>query len=107
MRMRRTLGALAAGATLLVVALAFTVVPSIAAGGLLHTVRVALYNAAPPGCVEREFAGDGLTLRGWSCAAQGHRRGTLVYLHGVADNRSSAVGVIEHMTRRGFDVVAY
>jgi pimeloyl-ACP methyl ester carboxylesterase len=30
-----------------------------------------------------------------------------VYLHGVADNRSSAVGVIEHLTQRGFDVVAY
>jgi alpha-beta hydrolase superfamily lysophospholipase len=30
-----------------------------------------------------------------------------VYLHGVADNRSSAVGVIEWFTPRGFDVIAY
>jgi hypothetical protein len=30
-----------------------------------------------------------------------------VYLHGVADNRSSAVGVVEWFTQRGFDVIAY
>jgi hypothetical protein len=80
---------------LLVVALAFTVVPSIAAGGLLHPLRVALYREAPHGCVAREFDGDGLRLRGWNCVAAGPRRGSIVYLHGVADNRSSAVGVIE------------
>jgi pimeloyl-ACP methyl ester carboxylesterase len=107
MSVRRVLGGVLAGLALLVVALAFTVVPSIAAGGLLHPVRVALYHSAPQGCVEREFAGDGLTLRGWSCAAHGQRRGSVVYLHGVADNRSSAVGVIEWLTQRGFDVVAY
>ena len=55
----------------------------------------------------REFDGDGLRLRGWNCVAAGLRRGSIVYLHGVADNRSSAVGVIERMTRRGFDVIAY
>jgi uncharacterized protein len=92
---------------LLVVTLAFTVAPSIAAGGLLHPARVALYYTTPPGCADREFAGDGLTLRGWSCAAHGQRRGTVVYLHGVADNRSSAIGVIDHLVRQGFDVVAY
>jgi hypothetical protein len=35
------------GAVLLLIALAFTVVPSIAAGGLLHPIRVALYSRAP------------------------------------------------------------
>jgi hypothetical protein len=94
-------------AALLVLTLAFTVVPSIAAGGLLHPSRVALYSPTPPGCAGREFAGDGVTLRGWSCAAAGQRRGSVVYLHGVADNRSSAVGVIDRLTRRGFDVIAY
>jgi pimeloyl-ACP methyl ester carboxylesterase len=96
-----------AGLALLGVALAFTVVPSIAAGGLLHPIRVALYHATPSGCLDQEFAGDGLTLRGWRCAAVGPRRGSVVYLHGVADNRSSAVGVIDHLTHQGFDVVAY
>ncbi len=107
MRVRRVLGGCAAGASLLLIALAFTVVPSIAAGGLLYPIRVALYNRAPQGCVDRAFTGDGLTLRGWHCAAIGQRRGSVVYLHGVADNRSSAVGVIEWFTRRGFDVIAY
>ena len=107
MRARRVLGGVMAGMALLIVALAFTVAPSIAAGGLLHPARVALYSTTPQGCVAREFAGDGLTLRGWSCTARGLRRGSVVYLHGVADNRSSAVGVIDWLTRRGFDVVAY
>ena len=31
----------------------------------------------------------------------------MVYLHGVADNRSSATGIIERFGRQGFDVVAY
>jgi pimeloyl-ACP methyl ester carboxylesterase len=35
------------------------------------------------------------------------RRGTIVYLHGVADNRTSGTGVIERFGPRGFDVVAY
>jgi uncharacterized protein len=100
------MGGCAAGMAL-VIALAFTVVPSIAAGGLLHPARVALYTHTPEGCIEQEFGGDGLTLRGWNCAARGPRRGSVVYLHGVADNRSSAVGVIDWLTQRGFDVVAY
>jgi|SRR5688572_6818685 len=107
MSVRRVLGGCAAGTALLVVALACTVVPSIAAGGLLHPVRVALYRTTPQGCVEQDFAGDDVTLRGWRCAPHGPRRGSVVYLHGVADNRSSAVGVIDWFTQRGFDVVAY
>lgn len=107
MRVRRVVGGVLAVIPLLVIALAFTVVPSIAASGLLHPARVALYRGTPHGCVEREFAGDGLMLRGWSCTARGQRRGTVVYLHGVADNRFSAVGVIDWLTQRGFDVVAY
>jgi pimeloyl-ACP methyl ester carboxylesterase len=107
MRRRRILVAVAAGTALLVVALVFTAAPSIAAGGLLHPTRVALYRTTPQGCVDRDFAGDDVTLRGWSCTARGQRRGSVVYLHGVADNRSSAVGVIDWFTQRGFDVVAY
>jgi hypothetical protein len=46
MRVRRILTGLTTALTLLVVAVAFTVVPSIAAGGLLHPARVALYRTA-------------------------------------------------------------
>ena len=61
----------------------------------------------PPRCTEREFAGSGVTVRGWSCGADGARRGTIVYLHGIADNRGSGVGAIHRFTAQGFDVVAY
>jgi len=46
-------------------------------------------------------------LIGWECNASGARRGTLVYVHGTADNRASGTGVIERFGKRGFDVVAY
>jgi len=46
-------------------------------------------------------------LRGWQCPSVGPRRGTLVYLHGIADNRESGTGVIERFQERGFDLVAY
>lgn len=35
------------------------------------------------------------------------RRGTLVYLHGIVDNRASAAGVIDRFGKRGSDVVPY
>jgi pimeloyl-ACP methyl ester carboxylesterase len=81
--------------------------PSIAAGGLLYPARHRALPEMPSGCVERDFAGSGVTLRGWSCGATGTRRGTLVYLHGIADNRGSGVGTIRKYTTQGFDVVAY
>jgi pimeloyl-ACP methyl ester carboxylesterase len=91
-------GALVAGASQL---------PSVGAGGLLHPARHRVEAAAPPTCRDATFAGDAVSLRGWQCRTAGKRRGTLVYLHGVADNRSSARGIIERFGRQGFDVVAY
>ena len=61
----------------------------------------------PAGCDDADFAGEGLTLKGWKCAATSGRRGTLVFLHGIADNRTSARGPIERYRSKGFDVVAY
>ncbi|HEV3486479.1 MAG TPA: alpha/beta fold hydrolase, partial [Vicinamibacterales bacterium] len=48
-----------------------------------------------------------MRLEAWRCAAQGSLRGSVVYLHGVADNRASARGVIPRYVSRGFDVIAY
>jgi pimeloyl-ACP methyl ester carboxylesterase len=81
--------------------------PSIAAGGLLYPARHPLRAAIPPGCENRDFQGDDVTLRGWQCGSIGKRRGTIIFLHGVADNRGSSVGVVQRFTPRGFDVVAY
>jgi pimeloyl-ACP methyl ester carboxylesterase len=81
--------------------------PEIAAGAVLYPARTTTLPVIPPNCVERRYPGDGLQLQGWACAAQGARRGTIVYLHGIADNRGSAVGTILRYTPMGYDVVAY
>jgi Dipeptidyl aminopeptidases/acylaminoacyl-peptidases len=77
------------------------------AGGLLHPARHHVTAGTPTSCEEATLSGDGLDLKGWRCRGSVPRRGTVVYLHGVADNRSSSVGVIDRFGRRGFDVIAY
>jgi uncharacterized protein len=81
--------------------------PAVGAGGLLHPARHRVMATPPPNCQDETFRGEGLDLKGWRCHASAGRRGTLVYLHGIADNRTSAAGVIDRFGRRGFDVVAY
>src|SRR5476649_1849235 len=98
------------GATMLVVvalSIVWSQLPAVGAGGLLHPARHRVTEAPPPACEEATFAGAGVSLKGWRCRASGARRGTIVYLHGVADNRTSGAGVIERFGRRGFDVIAY
>jgi len=100
--------ALAGGvAVLVVLAVATSQLPALGAGGLLHPARRPVVERSPKACRDVAFPGEGVSLKGWQCSASGTRRGTLVYLHGVADNRSSGAGVIERFARRGLDVVAY
>ena len=80
---------------------------AIGAGALLHPLRRTETPPPPAACTPRTFPGVGVTLRGWYCAAEGDRRGALVYLHGVADNRASGAGVVQRYVSRGFDVIAY
>jgi len=77
------------------------------AGALLHPARHRALREPPNRCVNESIAGDSVTLAAWRCHASGPLRGTVVYLHGVADNRASAAGWIDLLTARGFDVVAY
>lgn len=77
------------------------------AGGLLHPARHRVSVPPPSACEDATFSGDGLSLKGWRCDGAVPRRGTIVYLHGVADNRTSALGVIDRFAPRGFDVLAY
>jgi uncharacterized protein len=81
--------------------------PAAGAAALLHPARHSTTTPPPEGCKTRDFAGDGIRLRGWRCAAAAPSRGTIVYLHGIADNRASSVGVIQRFRGRGFDVIAY
>ena len=94
-----------AAATVLVFAQAQ--LPALGAGGLLHPGRVVTHTRVPDGCRVMDFPGDGVTLRGWQCASVSPGRGTILYLHGIGDNRGSAAGTIERFTRHGFDVIAY
>ena len=98
-----------AGVTILVAGLAvlYAQLPAIGAGGLLYPVRQVTSQPVPSSCVATDLAGEGITLRGWRCQAAGGPRGTVIYLHGIADNRGSSTGVIERFTRRGYDVIAY
>jgi alpha-beta hydrolase superfamily lysophospholipase len=96
--------------------------PAIGAGGLLHPFRRSSVGRPPDSCDAALFDGVGVQLKGWRCRAaedspspgarrdgvgETGRRGTLVYLHGIADNRASAAGIIDRFSRRGFDVIAY
>src|SRR3954470_5550666 len=106
-RLVRWVGGAVAGAITILGVLLWQQLPAIGAGGLLHPGRRAVTQAAPAGCRERDFAGAGVTLRGWDCEPAVPRRGTIVYLHGSADNRQSAAGVVSRFLPRGFRVIAY
>jgi pimeloyl-ACP methyl ester carboxylesterase len=83
------------------------VLPGVAAGGLLYPFRRPVTQAPPQGCEDVTYLGEEVTLKGWACLATGAHRGTLVFLHGVADNRAGAAGVVPRFVGQGFDVVAY
>jgi len=84
-----------------------TQLPAIGAGALLHPARHTTSLPPPAGCSNATFAGANVTLRGWRCATQAPRRATIVYLHGVADNRGSAAGPIARFLPLGYDVITY
>ncbi len=77
------------------------------AGALLHPYRRHVAMARPPGAQDLEIESGGVKLRGWRFPHAGPARGTVIYLHGSADNRTSGLFVAEHFTRRGYDVVVY
>jgi alpha-beta hydrolase superfamily lysophospholipase len=81
--------------------------PEWGAHALLHPSRRASHGI-PDGSESFEVnVEDNLVLKGWWARAQGPRRGLIVWLHGVGDNKDSAEGLIERYIKRGFDVAAY
>lgn len=103
--MRRWYAAL--GLTLVVMASSVVWLPVLGAGGILYPMRRHVAAPTPRSCDDVAFSSGDLTLKGWHCAAVGPRRGAIVYLHGIADNRASSSGIIDRFVPRGFDVVAY
>jgi pimeloyl-ACP methyl ester carboxylesterase len=77
------------------------------ANGLLHPARRPLDATVRETHPQVTFAGADVVLAGWRFPARGSRRGTVVYLHGIADNRGSGLAAALRFSARGFDVVAY
>jgi pimeloyl-ACP methyl ester carboxylesterase len=85
----------------------FSQLPAIGAGALLHPARQPVVASPPMHCIDSTFAGAGVALKGWACHTPAKHRGTIVVLHGVADNHAGAAGIIERYLPRGFDLIAY
>ena len=83
-------------------------VPAIGAAVLLHPWRRVIPRRAPPPCVNATFEGSGgIAIRGWRCVPSTEPLGTVVFLHGLADNRMSGAGVVARFVSRGFEAVTY
>lgn len=80
--------------------------PSWGANALLHPQRRPMTRVPEQKFEAVELDGAGVKLKGWWFHAGG-KRGTIVVLHGVGDNRGAAVGIAQRFTARGFDVIAY
>jgi pimeloyl-ACP methyl ester carboxylesterase len=82
--------------------------PSWGASALLHPIR---RSPGPPPALPHEpiaAGSDGILLEGWRFPARAPARGvTLVYLHGIGDDRVSGTWLAERFTARGLDVVAF
>jgi uncharacterized protein len=89
------------------ITLAACIPASWGAGAILHPSRRPLTTPRPPGASEVEIPGDGARLRGWLFRTRVLRRGTVVYLHGSADNRASGISLAARFLPRGFDVLMY
>jgi alpha-beta hydrolase superfamily lysophospholipase len=81
--------------------------PAVGAGALLHPHKSRSRGITPRTCEATTFMGAGITLKGWRCHTTAPRRGSIVWLHGIADNHESGGGLVERFGQRGFDVVAY
>jgi pimeloyl-ACP methyl ester carboxylesterase len=101
---RRVLGLIGVATA---VALAACIPASWGAGAILHPSRRPLTTPRPAAAAEVEIPGDGVRLRGWLFRSAVPRRGTVVYLHGSADNRASGVSLAARFLPSGFDVLMY
>ena len=81
--------------------------PAAGAAALLHPMRRLSIARMPDACEAARFDGAGVTLAGWRCRTPQPRRGTVIYLHGVADNRGGASGMVGRLSALGLDLIAY
>jgi len=81
--------------------------PEWGANAILHPTRRPLVADIDLPHRDVSFLSDGLRLRGWLFATHRPRTGLIVYLHGVADNRGSGLGLARRFASEGYDVLAY
>lgn len=74
---------------------------------LLHPARTIAARTPERGYSVVDLKGEGVRLKGWLFPGEGVKRGTIVYLHGIGDNRASSIAVASHFSPQGFDVLAY
>ena len=66
------------------------------------------YRPLPAGGEDVWFASrDGTRLHGWFLPAQGKAKGTVVHVHGNAQNLTSHVGFVDWLPAQGFSVFAF
>jgi alpha-beta hydrolase superfamily lysophospholipase len=81
--------------------------PSWGAGAMLHPQKRSPKQRPDQRFEELRLAGDGVRLAAWAFPTSRPRRGTIIWLHGVGDSRGSSLWPAQHLTGRGFDVLAY
>jgi len=77
------------------------------ASALLRPARRAVSVAPALPHQEISFATNAGIIHGWLFRTTESRRGLIVYLHGVGDNRQSGNGLALRFVPKGFDVLAY
>lgn len=87
--------------------LAWWKIPEVAAKLLLCPPRSLAQGNPPPGVEAVTYSGDDVSLRGWRKSGVEPHCGTILYLHGLCDNRGSSAGLMDRFTAQGWDVVAY
>jgi pimeloyl-ACP methyl ester carboxylesterase len=81
--------------------------PEWGAGAILHPTRRPVWRTPDLPHEVIAFRSQEARLEGWLFRGRGSRRGLVVYLHGVADNRQSGIGVAQRLVPLGWDVLAY
>lgn len=75
---------------------------------VLHPRRRAVTQIPPYPHEELTVQGEGgVVLRGWRFRTNGPRRGVIIYLHGISDNRQSVWGLVSRMMPKGYEIIAF
>lgn len=108
MTMKRATFVMCAAAVIVIVGLqGCAALRAAGANGLLHPAKNVLAEDANAALQQVSLQGEGIELSGWTLPAEGPARGTVIYLHGVADNRGSSLGALRRVSSLGFDALAY